>query len=226
MSAPEDDLPTKFVLPDLPAAIEEWFVVGAGRGDDTEALSDGAILDDLGVRDRESARLALIGYRWVYHDGTWLDAAERGEWNPNWIVLDSINADPIIADISSPEVPVLEARHGEGHWDPQPFADSLAEFIAELEINTDIPAPPPFDDAFDRWSVWAIDLGPSPMRTLVSLASWPLFPARTRPELLELLHLLPVQLADGLTEAGAISCVEHGARFGALFHARPPSPVP
>lgn len=220
MTTDPDDPPASFALPPLPPTLDAWFELVSDRGDDTEVIFDGAILDDLGVVDPASARLALVGYRWTFEQGVWIDQAERGSWDANWIVLDSIGADPLIADVSVPEVPVYEGRHGEGLWAPQRVADSLAEFVAELEVNEDVPGPPPFDEPVPDWSVWAIDLGPSPLRTLVSLADYPLFPSYSRAELLELRKALPVQLTHGLDESGAMACVEFGARSGAVFEAR------
>jgi hypothetical protein len=225
---PDDDPPASFALPPLPPAMDAWFAVGAERDDDTEVIAyggdlDGAILDDLGVVDPASLRLALIGYRWVWENGAWIDQADRGAWAPEWVVLDSVNADPIIGDISSPDIPVFEAAHGAGSWNPTPVAPSLAAFIAELEMDHDAGPPPLSPDDFDDlddWSVWAIDLGPDPMRTLVGLAGYPLFPSFERAELLALRRSLPVQLVDGLTETAARACVAHGAETGAVFEAR------
>lgn len=222
---PDAELPDTFRLPPLPAALDAWFAFGGERDDDTEVIAygeglDGAVLDDLGVVDAASARLALVGYRWVWEGGAWVDEAARGGWKENWIVLDSINADPIIADISTTGVSVLEARHGEGDWDPQLRAASLTDFIADLEVEHDA-GPPPFDsEPHDAWSVWALDLGASPLSTLVAVAGYPLFPDFSRTELLALRRELPVRLVDDLTETAAEACVAFGARHGAVFEAR------
>lgn len=70
------------------------------------------------------------------------------------------------------------------------------------------------------WSVWAIDLGPSPFKTLVSLRNWSRLPTSDRTELVRLRTSLPARIATGLTESDALSCVEFGARLGAVFEAR------
>jgi hypothetical protein len=70
------------------------------------------------------------------------------------------------------------------------------------------------------WSVWAIDLGPSPLTTLVSLSNWPLLPSFDRTELVRLRTSLPARIAAGLSESDALSCVEFGAGSGAVFEAR------
>jgi hypothetical protein len=70
------------------------------------------------------------------------------------------------------------------------------------------------------WSVWAVDLGPSPLKTLRSLKDEPSFSSLERGDLLRIRASLPAQLATGLTERAAHSCVELGARSGAAFEAR------
>ncbi len=216
------DLPASFVLPDLPPELDAWFRFAAARDEDTEVISFGSLLDDLGVVDAESARFALAGYRWTIEAGEWIDEVARGGWRESWIVLDSVNADPIIADLSGPGIPVLADEHGRDAWDPQPLAATLAEYIAGLDVNQ-VPGPPPFDDddPLPSWSVWATDLGPEPLKTLVALAKWPLFDSFTRPEIIALSKAAgPVLLASDLTESGARSCVDFAARQGATLEAR------
>lgn len=221
-SYPDQDLPASFTLPELPPALDEWFALAAGVGENTEvvaqAIDEGSILDNLGVVNPDAARGALIGYRFVYVDGAWVDEAGRGNWRENWIVLDSRNADPIIADISTPEVEVLFGLHGEGTWEPEIVAASLSDFIATIDVN-EVDAPPPYELPV-AWSVWALELGPEPMKTLVSLKKWPLFRDFERAELLEVRDSLPVKVAEGLTEDGARSCVDFATQFGAVFEAR------
>ncbi|MFG6501945.1 SMI1/KNR4 family protein [Microbacterium sp. P05] len=217
---PDEDLPVSSVLPPLPAALDAWFTLIAELPTDSELVFDGVVLDNLGVVDAEAARRALIGYRFVFENDKWVDTVERGEWRESWIVLDSLSADPLIADISAPEVPVLQDEHGRGRWEPQPAAPTLAAFIAQLERVDDLPGPPPFDESLFSWSVWAVDLGPSPLKTLISLSNWPLFPTYERSELLRLRANLPAQLASGLTETLAQSSVDFGKRSGATFEAR------
>ena len=58
-----------FALPPFPAALDEWFMLATDLGGDSELIHDGAILDGLGVVDAETARQALIGYRFVLDEG-------------------------------------------------------------------------------------------------------------------------------------------------------------
>lgn len=206
-------LPTTFTLPALPTALDAWFGLVGGLAEDSELIYDGSILDGLGVRDAESARQALIGYRFVWADGVWTDVAESGQWDPAWIVLDSIGADPVIADVSAPEVPVLTDFHGRGRWQPDRAHDSLAEFLDDVEQVDDVPGPP-FDGTLFRWQVWIVDLGSKPLQSLVRLKGWPLFPAMSQAELLGIRDRLPYLIVDGLPEAAARSCVEFGTGLG------------
>jgi hypothetical protein len=213
-------LPETFVLPELPPALQAWFALGAQRGENIEVLSPDGVLDDLGVIDRASARRALTGYRWTWSDAGWTDEARRAGWPEHWIVLDAIEADPIIADISSPDVPVLTARHGMGSWDPHPLAGSVAEYVDALQVRR-APEPATFDEPLPEWSVWALDLGVRPLQTLVALGRWSLFPPRSRPETIALSKAAsPVRLASGLTSEGARLSVAFGARHGARLEAR------
>jgi hypothetical protein len=197
----DPDLPDDLPLPHLPAAVEEWFAfVGDIR--DGELILDGVVLDGLDVVDAESARRALAGYRYVVEHGSWRDAATDGGWDANWIVLETADGDPVIADVSTTDVAVSTARHGIGRWDPTPVAGSLHEFIEMLDVVEDVPGPPADDIAFDH-SVWLVDLGPEPYRTLLRLQAWPMFPRMSRQELLGLRDRLPMRVTDGVTETVA-----------------------
>ncbi|MFE9747157.1 SMI1/KNR4 family protein [Saccharothrix saharensis] len=68
--------------------------------------------------------------------------------------------------------------------------------------------------------MWAIDLGPSPLKTLVSLTNWSWPPTFDRAESVRSRTSLPAAIATGLTESDALSCVEFGRRAGAVFEAR------
>lgn len=215
-------LPERFRLPDLPPALDAWFAFAGSLGDDVEMIHDGEIVDDLRVVDRESARLALAGYRFVIEKGQWCDAAATGDWRESWIVIESVNADPVIADISTPGVAILTARHGEGRWNPKRVFDTLTGFIDGLIVNENVPPHPPLDPAVPpALSVWATTLGPEPLKTLIQLRNRPTFDTLTRPRMLEIRNHLPALLADHLTLRQAESCVEYGARFGATFEIRP-----
>jgi len=221
MDPETESLPDGLRLPTLPPGLEEWFAFAASLGDDTEVMHDGAIVDGLGVVDAESARRALVGYRFVIEDGGWVDEAARGGWRESWIVVESIDADPFIADLSAPGIPVSEAPHGAGAWRPTPVAATLTEFIASLEVNDDAPGPPPLhEDLLTNLAVWAIDLGPEPLTTLLKLNTYPLVDSFPREEMLRMRAHLPARLASRLTREQAEACVEFGARFGAVFEVR------
>jgi hypothetical protein len=76
------------------------------------------------------------------------------------------------------------------------------------------------DRGLAGWSVWAVDLGPAPLKALVALGNWLRLPASDRADLVRLRTSLPARIASGLTESEAVSCVEFGARSGAVFEAR------
>ncbi|MEU2204703.1 hypothetical protein AB0P19_10470 [Microbacterium oleivorans] len=214
-------MPETSRLPPLPRELDTWFSFARSVPDDVELRHDGRPLDGLGVVDESSARAAQAGYRFVLENGEWADAAARGAWRPEWIVLDSIGADPFIADISAPGIPVLEDRHGEGRWNPSPAAPTLADFIGSLERRRlgDTGA----DIALD-WEVWALDFGPEPLRALLAMSRAPLFPDWTRTDLLRLRASVPVLLQSGLTEHLAAGCVAFGTRHGARLEAWRHSP--
>jgi hypothetical protein len=123
---------TRFAVPPLPAGLAPWVDLVRGLAGD-ELSWRGEPLDGQGVVDAESAALALEGYRFVFEQDEWRDAAESGAWRPEWLILDTVFADPIIAGVSRPGIPVLADAHGRGRWDPVPVADSLVAFIASLE---------------------------------------------------------------------------------------------
>ena len=76
--------------------------------------------DDLAARQ--------IGYR-------------SGDWNPAWIVIGDSSADPVIADTSRPNTPILLAIHGTGAWrpsmvspDPCTFMEAVAGWLDVLHL--------------------------------------------------------------------------------------------
>jgi hypothetical protein len=218
MEPDPDRPPTSFPLPSLSPALDAWFAFAADLADDTELIHDGVILDGLRVTDEPAAREALAGYRFVVEDDAWADRAGRG-WDENWIVLDAMNGDPIVVDVSTGEVSALEDPDGTGSWRRRLVAASVPAFVDAIERVDDVPGPPPIDDPAP-WSVWAVDLGPEPLKTLLGLERWPLFETFTRSELLAMRSRLPARVSDGLDEDGARSCVEFAAGYGATFEAR------
>src|SRR6266513_5104465 len=64
-----------------------------------------------------------------------LITGKDGDWKEEWIVIASDQmGDPIIIDVSSVELTVLSAEHGEGTWEPFVIADSLDNFKNTLSI--------------------------------------------------------------------------------------------
>lgn len=71
----------------------------------------------------------------VDSNGRNLTGSNHGDWNRNWLVIavDDEVGDPIFTDLSSNELPVYTAAHGEGTWDPQMISPSYHGFIACLQ---------------------------------------------------------------------------------------------
>lgn len=202
MTEAQEPLPSDFVLPALPPALDAWFALVSDWRDDSELIVDGVITDGLGVEDPEAARQGLIGYRWVRNGERWVDAAGEGGWDKRWIVLDAVDADPFIADLSTPQVRVLAAVHGEGSWSPEVVAESLEAFLESVERNDDVPGPSAGQPLF-TWSVRLDSLGARPLETLIALQGWPMFPRLSRSEQLALRGQLPFTVSDRLTETAA-----------------------
>ena len=77
---------------------------------------------------------AQIGYS-VARDGKSLCSRDPGAWRPNWTVIgyETGCGDPLFIDTDDPALPVLTAIHGEGDWDPQPVATSIAVFAQAFD---------------------------------------------------------------------------------------------
>jgi hypothetical protein len=215
------DLAARFSLPASSASLETWFVfarqtIGMGlvlvnidREHDLLAFdADTAdehvlkeqTLDGLEVIDLPSAIAAMDGYRFVLDQKNstpdaliWIDQVEANEWQREWVVIDSIGADPIIADLSQPQIPILTDMHGRGRWSPKPMFDSLTDFIAALEIRpprTRIFAPSPL------YSVTITDFGMNPKRCLLALKRLPAYSHCSPAKLLALLENTPLHVVE------------------------------
>ncbi len=69
-----------------------------------------------------------IGYT-IDSNGNSLITGNDGDWQKEWLVIATDQlGDPIIVDISSPNLKVLSAAHGEGTWEPFVIADTLDNF--------------------------------------------------------------------------------------------------
>lgn len=75
-----------------------------------------------------------IGYR-VDPKGNSLITGYDGDWQEEWLVIGTDQlGDPIIADMSTPNVTVLSAAHGEGKWEPLVISASLDNFANTIFI--------------------------------------------------------------------------------------------
>ncbi|MDR3479970.1 MAG: hypothetical protein P4L91_04575 [Burkholderiaceae bacterium] len=59
---------------------------------------------------------------------------KTGNWQPSWVVIGDIHADPIIFNFSSSPCNILFARHGQGRWEARPLAGSTGDFARALTI--------------------------------------------------------------------------------------------
>ena len=74
-----------------------------------------------------------VGYS-VGEAGEDLTGENDGDWRANWLVIgdEDICGDPILVDLSETDLPVFTAAHGQGRWDPEMLASSLAGFVKAL----------------------------------------------------------------------------------------------
>jgi hypothetical protein len=158
------------------------------------------MLDALEVIDLASAFAAMDGYRFVLDQKNstpdaliWTDQVDSGQWRPEWVVIESIGADPIIADLSQPQIPILWDMHGSGRWSPQPMFDSLSNFIAALEVRP--PQPQTFTPSA-LYSVVITNFGPNPKRGLLALKRLPTYSDHSPAKLLALLEQTPFCVID------------------------------
>lgn len=209
------DLSARFGPLVLPDALALWFAFAREAQDRTILLDDATsaalgeevvCLDGLRVVDAASALTAMNGYRFVLDIKAsvpnrliWQDQALIGQWREEWIVIESIHADPIIADIGREGVPILFDRHGSGRWAPAPLFDNLSEFIASLRLTTE---PAHVYAAHPFYTVNIVDFGPRPQAVLLALKRLPEFRDRTPSALLDLRKQTPLTvLRDNISES-------------------------
>ncbi len=107
------------ISPDL----VEWFAAGGPSGElpwvagSIEVLGSAAIVD------------GQVGYR-----VNGLSGHVIGGWPGSWLVLAHLDGDPFVVDTALSGSPVRLARHGAWHWEPKPFAETLAAFGRFLGI--------------------------------------------------------------------------------------------
>jgi hypothetical protein len=86
--------------------------------------------------DPNSLTDGQYGYRWIGKS-----AEENMQWNPDWIVIGDIGADPIIAHINERATPISASEHGMGKWELRPVSPDLGNFLdivsfwADYSIN-------------------------------------------------------------------------------------------
>jgi hypothetical protein len=111
-------------------------------------------------------------------------------------VLHSAEGDPLIGDISQPEVPVLWDRHGAGKWSPKPLFPSLQALMERIVVReTDPPLPRDLPPA-TFYTVRLTDLGPQSLQVLAALKEHPNYKDLAGANLLKLKHQLPLLLLD------------------------------
>lgn len=78
---------------------------------------------------------AQLGYG-THPDGSDLSGSAEGDWRKEWQVFgrDTLLGDPYFTDVSDEQLPVYTAMHGMGQWKPDIVSESLAGFMAALEL--------------------------------------------------------------------------------------------
>ncbi|MDC1142162.1 hypothetical protein OAU50_03655 [Planctomycetota bacterium] len=85
-------------------------------------------VEELGLYSFANLVDSQVGYR---HGVGTPDIVDE-DWNPNWIVIGDISADPIILDSASETAAVYVAMHGQGTWDPIELVAEFADFVLLL----------------------------------------------------------------------------------------------
>jgi len=163
--------------------------------------------------DSESLLAAMEGYRFVADhpagssgDVVWRDASDDGDWPEEWLVLQVAAETAIIGDLSSVQLPVLAAAHGQGKWAAVPLFPSVDELIEAITVAT---APTRESVEIRLVSLYLLDLGPHPLRTLTALRELPEFRGLSPKELLGLRDRLPLALVVECQVEFPLSRTEH-----------------
>lgn len=208
-AAVQASLAARFNLPPLPPPIQEWFAWCGRMKAQTLMLEeaewrdgDGEVLTGSGAVDVPGLLAEMEGYRFILDQQAstpghlvWSDAADTGDWQPHWVVLQNAGGDPLIGDISRPEVPVLWDWHGQGHWSPQPLYPSLQMLMDRIEVYTPPPAPTGVSPTV-FYTVHLTDLGDQPLKVLTALKAHASYSHLAGANLLKLKHQLPLKLLD------------------------------
>ena len=206
-AAIQASLAARFTLPPLPPPIQDWFAWCRLMGTQTLALEDpnwregsGGVLTGRGAVDAPGLLAEMEGYRFILDQKAstpehlvWSDAVAAGLWQPHWVVLQNADGDPLIGDISRPEVPVLWDWHGSGRWSPQPLFPNLQMLMERIEVYAP-PSPPIGISPTVFYTVHLTALGDEPLRVLTALKAHPDYSHLAGASLLKLKHQLPLPL--------------------------------
>jgi hypothetical protein len=186
------------------------------------------VLDGVPTVDVPSLYQALDGYRFVLdHQRStpdalvWHDMAtpgpegpRDGAWQPHWLVLQGAGGDPLIADVRSPDVPVLTAMHGAGRWDAEPLYDGVADLMQAIQVYA--PQRPGDGPPAAFHTVRIVDLGAEPMRVLLALKDLDAWRGWHNARLLQLRRELPITLvADTVSDSLKDRLVRRFSALGA-----------
>jgi hypothetical protein len=184
-------------IPAIPNQLDLWFDFSRATAGMDLYLGD-RHLDISNVIDPMSMMQALDGYRFVLDRSLsspdqliWQDKAENNEWNQNWIVLCSTNADPIIADISQNLIPISQAWHGAGIWSPELLFASITELIEHIRVEK---KPEQLTKPILRYTVIITNFGITPKQVLLALKKMPEFGSLSSKDLLKFRPQLPLTL--------------------------------
>ncbi len=87
------------------------------------------------LESRDGLAEAQLGYG-TDPDGSDLSGGAEGDWRREWQVFgrDTLLGDPYFTDVSDAQLPVYTAMHGMGQWKPNIVSESLAGFVAALDL--------------------------------------------------------------------------------------------
>ena len=130
-------------------------------------------------------------------DLRWIDGAVADGWSPHWLVLThGLDGDPLIGDMSRPEVPVLWKWHDEPHRAARPLFASLEELMAHVQPKAAKAPLVPLETRSSTifYTVRLLELGHDPARVMLALRK--IFTTLSVQELLKLKTRLPLTLLD------------------------------
>ena len=222
-------LAAQFALPPLPPPIQEWFAWCRSMATHSIALDEldwregsHSELTGPGAVDVPGLLACMEGYRFILDRQAstlnrlvWNDAVESGEWQPHWVVLQDANGDPLIGDVSRPEVPVLWDWHGSGRWAPRPLFPNLRMLMERIRIDAPVLA----EEVSSRtlfYTVHLTDLGAQPLQVLMALKAHTDYRHLAGASLMNLRHQLPLPLlADNISSAAKDTWVRRFEALGA-----------